>query len=143
MKIYLGRDTCGDRLWLEKHKWDCGWYWAFGYIGNPSLHTHISSLIDYPKEYDPKWTNVSRQFCETWITQDQWWIIRDLFISAYTFKKAAEVYRYGGHQTHSAEKYRITSDDMAAKLNGDLARLLDNIWGYITTNAPRHLKNAV
>jgi len=28
----LGKDKHGIYYWLESPKWDCGWYWGFGYI---------------------------------------------------------------------------------------------------------------
>jgi hypothetical protein len=49
-KIYLlGIDQEGTKYWLEEPKWDCGWYWGFGYIesytnnDNPSLSRDINS----------------------------------------------------------------------------------------------------
>lgn len=127
-RIYLGRIAGSGGTYLTKHTWDCGWYWGFGYLGNKNCHFHINSLINHPKEYCANWHNVSHQFAETWITQRQWWIIRDLFIQAYALQKAAETYRYGGHQTQDAAPYRITDADMAKTLNEHLGKLLDNIW---------------
>lgn len=132
-KIYLGNGANGEgQLYLEEHKFDCGWYWAFGYIGNRSLHMHISALIEHPEKYDPAWTNVSRQFKSTWLTQGQWWILRDLFISAYALKKAVEVYLHGGHQTEAASAFRVLNSERAAEINGDLKTLLDCIWTLLT-----------
>ena len=105
-KVYLGKTKDGDACYLTQHKWDCGWYWAFGYIGNSQWHGHISSMIDHPDKYDPDWTDVTTHFKSTWITQKQWWIIRDLFIQAYALKKAAETYKYGGHQTEPSPLVR-------------------------------------
>ena len=122
-KIYLGNTTEYGRLYLSKHSWDCGWYWGFGYIGNSRLHMHIDSLIN--GEYD-----VNKIFDgSTGITQDQWWIIRDLFRQAYALKAAAEVYQYGGHQT---SKPGITDCiknlEMAAQINKDLEIVLNKVW---------------
>jgi hypothetical protein len=131
-KIYLGKDRHGDSLWLEKHRWDCDWYWAFGYIGNKNLHTHISSMIDHPDQYEPRWTDVDFQFLSTWLNQSDWWVLRDLFISAYALKKAAEVYRHGGHQTAKAAPYRVTNKQRAAWINKDLKNVLDSIWDFLS-----------
>lgn len=136
-KIYLGVDYSSQNIWIEKHKWECDWYWAFGYLGNRNCHFHIESLIRHPDNYHPDWTNVTQHFRETWITQDQWWIIRDLFIQAYAIKKCAETYRYGGHQTDKAKPYRIESAKVASLLNRDLGKLLDNIWGYLKSIEPQ------
>lgn len=125
-KIYLGNTTEYGRLYLSKHSWDCGWYWGFGYIGNTRLHMHIDSLIN--GEYD-----VNKIFDgSTGITQDQWWIIRDLFRQAYALKAAAEVYQYGGHQTtRPGITDCIKNLEMAALINKDLEIVLDKVWDFI------------
>ena len=33
----------GERVYLSKHSWDCGWYWGFGYVGNRDCHFHLSN----------------------------------------------------------------------------------------------------
>ena len=131
-KIYLGNTTEYGRLYLSKHSWDCGWYWGFGYIGNSRLHMHIDSLIN--GEYD-----VNKIFDgSTGITQDQWWIIRDLFRQAYALKAAAEVYQYGGHQT---SKPGITDCiknlEMAAQINKDLETVLNKVWDFLLNEVKR------
>jgi len=125
-KILLGNTTQYGRLYLSKHSWDCGWYWGFGYIGNSSLHMHIESLIN--GEYD-----VNKIFDgSTGITQDQWWIIRDLFTQAYALQKAAEVYQYGGHQTFNPGITDcIKNLEMAALINKDLEIVLGKVWDFL------------
>ena len=133
-KIYLGNTTEYGRLYLSKHSWDCGWYWGMGYIGNSRLHMHmhIDSLIN--GEYD-----VNKIFDGgTKITQDQWWVIRDLFRQAYALKCAAFVYQYGGRQT---TKLGITDCiknlEMAALINKDLEIVLDKVWDFIVNEVKR------
>ena len=125
-KIYLGNTTEYGRLYLSKHSWDCGWYWGFGYIGNKNCHLHIETLIGL------KW-DVSQIFDKgTKITQDQWWIIRELFRQAYALKCAAFVYQHGGHQT---TKLGITDCiknlEMAALINKDLEIVLNKVWDFL------------
>ena len=131
-KIYLGNTTEYGRLYLSKHSWDCGWYWGFGYIGNSRLHMHIDSLIN--GEYD-----VNKIFDgSTGITQDQWWIIRDLFRQAYALKAAAEVYQYGGHQTtRPGITDCIKNLEMAALINKDLKTVLDKVWDFLLHEVKR------
>ena len=57
-EVYLlGRDNEGIKYWLEEPKWDCEWYWGFGYIetysGNrkPSIAIDISSHQHASGEY--------------------------------------------------------------------------------------------
>lgn len=131
-KIYLGNTTKYGKLYLSKHSWDCGWYWAFGYIGNSECHMHIDSLIN--SDY-----SINLVFDKgTPITQDQLWVIRDLFKQAYTLKGAAGVYQYGGHQT---SKLGITDCiknlEMAALINKDLEIVLDKVWGFLLNEVKR------
>ena len=131
-KLYLGNTTQYGRLYLSKHSWDCGWYWGFGYIGNSRLHMHIDSLIG--AEYD-----IRSIFDKgSPITQNQWWIIRDLFTQAYALKKAAEVYQHGGHQT---TKPGITDCiknlEMAAQINKDLEIVLNKVWDFLSNEVKK------
>lgn len=130
-KIYLGVNRDGEPISIEKHSWDCNWYWGFGYIGNKNMHYHIDSMINHPKVYCPNWNDVHYQFESTWLNQNQWWILRDLFISAYALKKAAEVYKHGGHQTSKANLYRVINPSMSDCINNDLKIILDNIWNLL------------
>lgn len=123
-KIFLGSHVNYGLISLEKHKWDCGWYWAFGYVGNNRCHFHFKSMLDSE-------ITIYSHLKSTWITQDQWWILRDLFIFAYSLKETAACYIYGGHQTSAAEPYRIKNQEMANKLNADLEKILDNIWNLL------------
>lgn len=93
---------------------------------------HIDSLIN--GEYD-----VNKIFDgSTKITQDQWWIIRDLFRQAYALKGAAEVYQHGGHQT---SKLGITDCiknlEMATLINKDLEVVLDKVWDFLLNEVKR------
>ncbi len=139
-KLWLGQIEGYGSVFIEKHKWDCSWYWAFGYLGNNQCHFHIESLITRPETYNPNWTEVTEQFTSTWLTQDQWWILRDLFIQAYALKKAAACYRHGGYQTESARPHNIISKDLENTLNADLEKLLDNIWELLTEWKPETVK---
>jgi hypothetical protein len=63
----LGQDKEGIKYWLEAPKFDCGWYWGFGYVetytnnDNPgkakdiNSHQHIdSSFIAPPAAIHPR-----------------------------------------------------------------------------------------
>lgn len=130
--IYLGTLAPGqlfggEKIWLEKHSWNCDWYWGFGYIGNRNLHFHINSLIKEPAPCE-----ASSLFSETKISDDTWWIARDLFIQAYALKNAAEVYQYGGSQRPKKGVTDIIENPETAKqLNADLEKVLDKAWELI------------
>jgi hypothetical protein len=137
MKILLGKLKSnagtyadGQNLYLEKHKWDCGWYWGFGYIGNKDCHFHFESLlynlngVQFPLASD--------MFESTKFTDNEWWIVRDLFIQAYALKSAAEAYRYGGAQSYKQGVTDvIKSSDMCTRINTTLELLLNTLWKFI------------
>jgi hypothetical protein len=115
----------GEGIGLEKHKWDCGWYWGFGYVGNKNCHFHFDSFLENTKL-------ASELFRETHISDSDWWVIRDLFKQAYALKEAAAVYRHGGHQTSRPGvtdiiKNRVVED----RLNEDLKYILSALWEFI------------
>lgn len=135
-KIFLGKlksdagtHADGENIWLEKHKWDCGWYWAFGYVGNRNCHFHFDSLL-YIKDGKGMVKYVASDlFEDAKITDREWWVLRDLFSQAYALKKAAEVYQYGGHQTSVLGVTDIIKNkDRADQINADLAKVLDLAW---------------
>ena len=93
---------------------------------------HIDSLID--AEY-----NIGNIFDKgSPITQDQWWLIRDLFKQAYALKAAAEVYQYGGHQTtRPGMTDCIKNLEMAARINKDLETVLDKVWDFLSNEVKK------
>jgi hypothetical protein len=144
-KIYLGKvkkevvnthckgnemHCLGQRIWIEKHSWDCGWYWGFGYIGNTRLHCHFDGqFLD-----GNVWLNPSKIFEETWLTEKIWWVLKDLFKQAYILRECAEVYRYGGHcTTVGGITDMLRDDEMCKRLNADLEKILNMIWTILET----------
>lgn len=131
-RIYLGRMRAGADNWLAgeavyltKHQWDCGWYFGFGYIGNNHTHTHFDSTFLQDHKY------ASEIFESTNITDEEWWVIRDLFVQAYALRKAAEVYQYGGHQTSRPGLTDVLkSGERATQLNEDLQKVLNAAWDF-------------
>ncbi len=117
-KVYLGKHKTEGETYLYKHEW-VNWYWAFGYVGNSRNHWHIEAMIFSGKHVD-NWNDIEHHFDKTWITQEQWWILRNLFITAYALKKAAEEL-----------PHLTTSEEMAKRINTDLNTILDNIWELV------------
>ena len=135
-KIRLGRlktdagttSADGEVVYLEKHRWDCGWYWAFGYLGNRNCHFHFDSLLYIKDDKGSVKYEASALFSETPITDKEWWVIRELFVQAYALKKAAGVYRYGGSQTTiQGVTDLIRSEELEIRLNKDLFEVLETL----------------
>lgn len=137
-----GTSADGEAVYLTKHKWDCGWYWGLGYVGNRNCHFHFDSLL-YIKGKDGKVKfTASDLFSETNITDKEWWIIRDLFVQAYALQKAAEVYHHGGHQSFTKGVTDIIRDDgLVKRINADLEKVLNALWDYIVkaVNKPQKI----
>lgn len=123
-KIYLGKFK-GDKLWIEKHSWDCGWYWGFGYVGNNRLHTHFNG------NFLNNGIITSEQFEELNFSEKTWWKILELFSQAYSLMKAAEVYRHGGHISGGKESQLIVDEEMEVRINKDLEKVLDFVWNLM------------
>lgn len=116
---YIGKNADGEKVWLEKPSWDCGWYWGFGYLetmmGNrePSnasdirFHTHWdSSVLHHPgNAYDwfvqtfglpltdgfdnPVKKEKGVRYCR--FTDKQVWTLCELMETAYALKRTAAV----------------------------------------------------
>ena len=126
-KIYIGTTKDKERINLSKHSWDCGWYWGFGYLGNRNLHYHFKYYLD-----GTHW-HIEDVFDESPLTQENWWIILDLFKQAYALKAATEVYRHGGYITTSRNITDVIQNyGYADLINHDLEIILNTIWDYIT-----------
>ena len=117
----------GEKLYFEKHSWDCDWYWGFGYIVNKNLHTHAEIFIK-----DLLWSEVDEVFEETKLTNKDFWVFKDLLKQAYSLKRAAEVYRHGGHCT-SMEGITdiIKSEEKEEMINKDLEIVLNTMWNFL------------
>jgi len=109
----LGKNAEGKLVWLEAPKWDCEWYWGFGYIevytnsNNPERardiqsHSHFSGLVGQQEYYDYEKScyrkgkyihNVydSPELVETTFTEKQGWELSELFAEFYLLQKMAE-----------------------------------------------------
>lgn len=122
--IYLlGEDNDGTKYWLEAPKWDCGWYWGFGYVEtytnneDPSKskdcqsHQHINSSFLGKQDYYDHNLKTWKQgeyihniydcprFVQTTFDEKAGWILSELFNEFYILKKTAELYHTGGSHT--------------------------------------------
>lgn len=116
---YIGKNSDGKKVWLEKPSWDCGWYWGLGYletmVGNrePSkardidCHTHWDYCVSkshkdahdwfietFGKPTTDMWGNPSKaekgtRMCR--FTDKQIWTLCELMETAYTLKHTAAV----------------------------------------------------
>lgn len=117
----------GERIYIEKHSWDCGWYWGFGYIGNNNLHTHASVFI-----HELLWHDKDAVFENSIFNgNDEFWIFKDLLKQAYALQECAEIYQYGGHCITNPKTEIIKSAVRARQINRDLSKVLDSLWQFL------------
>lgn len=128
-KLFLGRDTGGEAIYIEKHEWCCGWYWGFGYLGNRNMHYHFKTYLSGANAQN---YNLNQIFTTTKLSQDQWWILLDLFKTAYAYRDCAEAMKNGGHMSGSAKQYRAkVSKPRITAMNKLVEETLDNIWSLL------------
>ena len=102
-KFYLlGIDKCGDKVYLQAPKFDCGWYWAFGYIevfdndkkSDLICHCHANNFLSLWNKYyaeEKQYPFISKPV----FSEDDGWKLSELFKRFYLFKDLAELYRAG------------------------------------------------
>ena len=117
----------GEDIYLEKHNWDCGWYWGFGYIGNKNLHTHSTVFT-----HELIWHHIDQVFKKSIFKNEQdFWIFKDLLKQAYTLQECAEIYQYGGHCTTNNKTEIVRNKRKAKSINKDLEKVLDQLWNFL------------
>jgi len=99
----LGKDSDGTRYWLEAPRWDCDWYWGFGYVETykrnaaPSKaydidsHQHIDS--SFMGSIDGKYIhNIYNcpTLSETTFTESEGWQLSELFKQFYLLREMAD-----------------------------------------------------
>lgn len=128
-RILLGFNQHNEAVYMEKHSWDCDWYWGFGQLTTKTSYTSFKYVAMRHDLHGDRWPDISHTLKQTNITQDEWWIFLDLFKQAYALQAAAEVYRYGGHISGRVDiTYLLRNKDKEASLNADLKKVLDLIW---------------
>ena len=152
---YLGKTKAKlngkvEKVYLEDFSWDCGWYWAGGYIETKSMHTHFDScFLNVPDRrghplgnfitlWDEKdenavvldngaaiWENINTFLDDVpEHIKANWWRIKDLFVQFYALQKAAEVFQYGGHCTSKNRAKDEIDKKMANKINAHIKNVI-------------------
>lgn len=152
----LGQDADGINYWLEAPKWDCGWYWGFGYIGtytnnrfpersrDINSHQHWDSFIvgeqehydfekhAYVKDDYVHHLNANKNFVATVLTDNESWELADLMKRFYTMKEMAEILEHGtGHLTSNTE-HKTLNDEFRKWINEvELPALFKRVAGIL------------
>lgn len=157
-KIYLlGIDKEGYGVYLEEPKWDCGWYWGFGYIERYTnkmhperakdiqSHSHWSGgVVGEHDYYDPKsdsWKktqynhhlNDNPFMKATVLTDQESWKLAELMATFYNLSEAAKLFEKGASNISNLEEEReiIKRDAWAKEINEkilpEIFKLIDNL----------------
>lgn len=136
--VYMGMTEDGDRIYLRRPSWDCGWYWGFGYLGNDNCHYHLSGLTSEHK--NNLWNALRKEFpidtgagagavAQMWRRKTLWEFC-EVVKTVYTLREAAEVLGRGGaHYTENPCKELIQNPDEVKRLNEVvIPRLIDEMY---------------
>jgi len=136
----LGQDEQGINYWLEAPSWDCGWYWAMGYIEtytnnrkpeqsrDINSHEHWSGLVGQQTKYDwdkkvyvnDKYVyhiNESPRFVKTVLTNKESWELSDLMKRFYALKDMAEILHHGTANLTSDTKHKTLNNEFRKWIN--------------------------
>jgi hypothetical protein len=113
-KIYLGVYKDYGQVWMPKASWDCDWYWGFGYIQNPKLHTHLAYLDVTKNLY-----NAIKSEFKVFVLEDKYlWVFCELMQTFYHLKQTAEVLGRGGsHMTKNPLADLIKNPEEVHRIN--------------------------
>lgn len=105
--IYLlGKDADGTLYWLEEAKWDCEWYWGFGYVEtytnnkyperakDISSHQHFDVLFFH--RFELSYTIFKKFFVETPLSEEEIWELLEMMRSYYTAREYSDMIYRGG-----------------------------------------------
>ena len=143
----FGKDTYllgklnNEYIWLEAARFDCGWYWGFGYIEvytnqeNPSRskdtssHSHFKGLLGKKEYYDHEkgcfrtsneyfhHLNELPEMEESVLTDKESWELSDLMESFYTLKDAAGIFNHGDSSLTTVENPCLKNEKIEKEIN--------------------------
>lgn len=147
----LGQRKDGSFIWLEAPKWDCGWYWGFGYVETytNNAHPERSRDIQSHEHWDGmvgiangpgKWIhhlNEVPDLAASVLTEKESWELSDLMKSFYTLSATAGIFHRGNSHLTSSQAVNLQDAELAEKINKEI---LPRIFGRILeilTPAPK------
>ena len=125
---FLGQDKYGINYWLQAASFDCGWYWAFGYIesytnnNSPSKAKDIRSHSHFDGLVNGKNTNLYDAFKEKFVitpfSNREIWTLCELMNSFYIARRYADMLNLGGsHYTENPCREVISNANEEKRIN--------------------------
>ena len=116
-KVYFGyHKEMKEKIYLFRPKWDCGWYWGFGYLGNENCHYHLHNYANGRKinMYDALKNDY---VLNTKIERDLWKFC-ELVKTIYSLRETGEILNRGGsHYSSNPFKELIKNDKEYKRIN--------------------------
>lgn len=124
----LGADSDGRYYWLEQGRFDCEWYWGFGYVETytnnkrPDRARDISSHQHFDGLFFRGPKNGFEQFkallVQRTVSDAELWALLELMQSAYTARHYADMlHRGGSNYTKNPVKAAIQNDMEYTRIN--------------------------
>lgn len=138
--IFLIGKHNGKKVWLEKGKWECGWYWSFGIMvsytnENPTKARDLSGWTHWDSSIINGQINAFSYFTESVLTDNELWVLCDLMKTFYTAKAYAELLYHGhSHYTSKANTSECVKNDAELKrINESLIpAIMDKVYDILT-----------
>lgn len=126
----------GEKIYMTKPGWQCGRYWAFGYLGNKNCHYHLDGYQSGPLFNDKRnicmHDALKKDYKLAPQIEENLWQFCEQALTIYTLKESAEVMGRGGsHMTTHKERDFILEHckDQANTINDIvLPKLLQVFW---------------
>ena len=125
----LGKDVDGTKYWLEDPKWDCDWYWGFGYIETykanrkPSQANDIEShqhATDFMSKWFTEWNGSEPILSEHTFSEQEGWELSELFAQFYHLQEQAEFWGRGKMNCANTEIKNWEDKALAKKVNKEM-----------------------
>lgn len=122
----LGEDKEGTKYWLESPKWECDWYWGFGYIetytnnNNPAKSRDIQShqhANDFMSKWFTEWNGSKPILEKTTFDEKEGWELSELFEQFYFLQKAAENFGRGKAYCSNTKIDNWAKPELAKEIN--------------------------
>ena len=113
---FIGKDKKNIEYYISEPIWECGWYWSFGKIyTSDESYLHFKGLMF---DFFGINSNNPDLLLETPFTDNEKWLLLELFQTAYDLKNITGVYLRGGsHISNNPLKEIIKNKDECDRIN--------------------------
>ena len=138
--VLLYQENDNTFVWLEAPKWDCGWYWGFGYLetytnnrhpensNDIKSHSHVSSVLWNEKEKYASCFHDIQTLQGCVLTQQEDWIVVDLFKQFYKWREIADMLHTGNANVSGDAAANVIPPLYAERGQHPLYRLVTGVY---------------